>query len=104
MEGFTPGQRTIVIIAGIGLLMGAFALSRWVTQPTWAPLFGNLSGADASAVVEQLTADGVKYKLADGGATVLIPQDLVYDERISLLGKGLPSGEGGDGWSLLDEQ
>jgi flagellar M-ring protein FliF len=104
MEGFTPGQRSVVIVAAIALLMGAFALSRWVSQPSWAPLFGNLSGGDASAVVEQLNADGVKYKLADGGATVLIPQDQVYDERIALLGKGLPSGEGADGWSLLDKQ
>jgi flagellar M-ring protein FliF len=103
-EGFTTGQRTIVIVAAIALLMGAFALSRWVSQPSWAPLFGNLSGADASAVVDELNADGIKYKLADGGATILIPQDQVYDERIALLGKGVPSGEGGDGWSLLDEQ
>ena len=104
MEGFTPGQRSVVIVSAIALLMGAFALSRWVAQPSWTPLFGNLSGADASAVVDQLNADGIKYKLADGGATVLVPQNVVYDERVALLGKGLPSGEGGDGWSLLDKQ
>jgi flagellar M-ring protein FliF len=104
MEGFTPGQRSVVIVAAIGLLMGAFALSRWVAQPTWTPLYGNLSGADASAVVEQLDADGVKYKLADGGGTILIPQDQVYAERIAISGKGLQPTDGGDGWSLLDEQ
>ena len=104
MEGFTPGQRSVVIVAAIALLMGAFALSRWVSQPSWAPLYGNLSSADASAVVEQLNSDGIKYKLADGGGTVLVPQDQVYAERISLGGKGLPTGEGQDGWSLLDKQ
>jgi flagellar M-ring protein FliF len=75
-----------------------------VSQPTWAPLYGNLSGADASAVVEQLNTDGIKYKLADGGSTVLIPQDQVYDERIAISGKGLQPTDGGDGWSLLDKQ
>jgi flagellar M-ring protein FliF len=104
MEGFTPGQRSVVIVVAIALLMGAFALSRWVSQPTWAPLYGNLTGEDASAVVEQLTADGIKYKLTDGGGTVLVPQDQVYDERIALAGKGLTGGEGEDGWSLLDKQ
>ncbi|HST80447.1 MAG TPA: flagellar basal-body MS-ring/collar protein FliF [Kineosporiaceae bacterium] len=103
-DGFTPGQRGIVIVAVIALLMGAFALSRWVSQPSWAPLFGNLSGSDASAVVDELNADGIKYKLADGGQTILIPQDQVYDERIALLGKGVPTGDGEDGWSLLDKQ
>src|SRR5689334_12191180 len=104
MEGFTPGQRSVVVVAAIALLMAAFALSRWVSQPNWTPLFGSLSGSDASAVVEQLNADGVKYKLADGGATVLVPQDQVYNERIALSGKGLPAGTGTDGWSLLDKQ
>ncbi len=104
MEGFTPGQRSVVIVAAIALLMGAFALSRWVSQPSWAPLYGNLTGEDASAVTEQLNADGIQYKLADGGATILVPQDQVYDERVALSGKGLPSGEGSDGWSLLDKQ
>jgi flagellar M-ring protein FliF len=104
MDGFTPGQRSVVIVAVIGLLMGAFALSRWVSQPNWAPLYGNLSGGDASAVVEELTANGIKYKLADGGATVLVPADQVYAERVALSGKGLPSGEGEGGWALLDKQ
>jgi flagellar M-ring protein FliF len=104
MEGFTPGQRSVVIVAAIALLMGAFALSRWVSQPSWTVLFGNLSGADASAVTEELGASGVQYKLADGGSTVLVPQDQVDATRVALSGQGLPSGEGSDGWSLLDKQ
>jgi flagellar M-ring protein FliF len=105
MDGFTPGQRSVVIVTAIGLLMGAFALTRWASQPDWAPLYGGLSGADANAVVEQLNADGVKYKLSGGGSTILIPQDQVYAERISLAGKGLTGGDSEtDGWSLLDKQ
>jgi flagellar M-ring protein FliF len=103
-SGFTPGQRSVVIVAVLALLMGAFAISRWVAQPSWTPLYGNLAGADADAVVTQLNADGVKYKLADGGGTVLVPQSQVYAERISLSGKGLPSGASADGWALLDKQ
>lgn len=103
-EGFTPGQRSIVIVSVIALLMGAFVISRWAAQPSWTPLYGNLAGADADAVVTQLTADGVKYKLADGGATVLVPQSQVYAERIAMSGKGLPAGDTQGGWSLLDKQ
>jgi flagellar M-ring protein FliF len=105
MSGFTNGQKAVVIVGVVALAMGAFALSRWVAQPNWAPLYGNLSGADASAVTQQLNADGVKYTLADGGATILVPQAQVYAERIALSGKGLPAGDnGGSGWSLLDKQ
>jgi flagellar M-ring protein FliF len=104
MSGFTAGQRSVVVVVGLAVVIGAIALSRWVAQPSWTPLYGNLSGTDASAVVEQLNTDGVPYKLTDGGATVLVPQSQVYDVRVALSGKGLPSGDGQNGWSLLDKQ
>ncbi len=101
--GFTPGQRGVVVVAVLALVLGAFAFSRWVSQPSWTPLFSNLSGTDASAVVEQLRTDGVEYQLTNGGSTVLVPQAQVYDLRVSLAGKNLPAGDAG-GWSLLDKQ
>ncbi len=106
MGGFTPGQRSVVVVAILGLLLGAFALSRWVAQPSWTVLYGNLSGADAQAMVDQLNTDGVKYKLEDGGSTVLVPQGQVAQERIALAGKGLTGGDSAssDGWSILDKQ
>jgi flagellar M-ring protein FliF len=106
MTGFTAGQRSVVIVAILALLMGGYALSRWVAQPDWEPLYGGLSGTDASSVTQQLGTDGVKYKLAEGGTTILVPKDKVYSERIALAGKGLPAGSGtsSDPWSLLDKQ
>lgn len=102
--GFTPGQRGILLVAVVALVLGAVALTRWVSQPTWAPLYGNLEGSDANAIVEQLQAEGVAYKLADGGHSVLVPQALVYDLRVSLSGKGLPATTSSGGYSLLDKQ
>ncbi len=78
--GFTPGQRGVVVVAVLALVLGAFAFSRWVSQPSWTPLFSNLSGTDASAVVEQLRTDGVEYQLTNGGSTVLVPQAQVATE------------------------
>lgn len=105
MVGFTTGQRAIVAVAALALLLGAFGLTRWIAQPTWTPLYGNLSGSDANAIVEQLRSDNVQYKLADGGATVLVPQAQVYALRVELSGKGLPAGDSSNGgYSLLDKQ
>lgn len=103
LAGFTPGQRGVVAVAAIALVLGAVGLSRWAAQPTWTPLFSNLSGGDANAIVEQLRTDSITYQLADGGATVLVPQSQVYDVRVSLAGKGLPSSDS-DGYSILDGQ
>jgi flagellar M-ring protein FliF len=107
LAGFTLGQRAVVVVAVLGLVLGAMALSRWVAQPTWAPLFTNLTGSDANAIVTELGTEGVQYQLANQGTTVLVPQAQVYSLRITLQGKGLPANTGatgGNSYSVLDSQ
>ena len=77
--------------------------SSWAATPNYAPLYSNLSSEDASAVVEQLDADGVPYELGNNGSTIMVPQDQVYSTRISLSGEGLPSNSGDGGYSILDD-
>lgn len=101
VAGFSVAQRTIAIIGIAVLAMGVFALSSWLTRPTLTPLFSGLSASDANAVVEQLRASSVPYELTDGGATVLVPEQHVYDQRLVAASAGLPSG-GSSGYSLLD--
>ncbi|WP_316316507.1 flagellar basal-body MS-ring/collar protein FliF, partial [Clavibacter michiganensis] len=61
-----------------------------------------LAAADASSITDQLTTDGVPYQLTDGGATILVPQDKVYSERLKAASNNLPSSNEG-GYSLLDK-
>jgi flagellar M-ring protein FliF len=105
LAGFTIGQRAVVLVAVLALALGAFALSRWAAQPTWAPLFTNLSAENASAIVDQLRTDGVQYQLSNGGGTILVPLAQVDNLRVSLAGKGLTTTGGNDGgYSVLDKQ
>ena len=100
---FTTGQKTIAVIGGLALVLGAVMVFRWASTPTYAPLFTNLAPADASAVVDKLNSAGTPYKLSDGGGTVMVPQADVYSSRIQLSGEGLPS-QGSDGYGILDKQ
>ena len=102
VKQFSMAQRTLGIIGIAVLVLGAVFLSSTLNKPTLSPLFTSLSGADASAVVDQLTSDGVKYELSDGGSTVLVPADKLYGERIKLAAAGLPTNADGGGYSLLD--
>ncbi|WP_261166311.1 flagellar basal-body MS-ring/collar protein FliF [Microbacterium sp. Marseille-Q6965] len=102
ISSFTIAQRTIAIIGVAVLALGAVALASWLTRPQYAPLFTGLTATDASAVVEQLETAGVPYELADGGATVLVPQQDVYDQRLAAAASGLP-GDGTNGYTLLDD-
>ena len=102
VKGFSVAQRTIAVIGVAAVVLGAVALGGWLLKPQYSPLFSGLAPADASAVVDQLQSDGVTYQLTDGGATILVPQDQVYAERLKAAAAGLPSSNEG-GYSLLDK-
>lgn len=102
VSGFSIAQRTIALIGIALLVMGAIALGSWLTRPQMSPLFTGLSAGDASAVVEQLKSAGVPYELAEGGATVLVPDDQVYPQRLAAASAGLP-GDTSEGYTLLDQ-
>lgn len=101
LREFTVGQRTIAIIGVAVLVVGAIALGAWFTRSTYSPLFSGLSGPDASAIVDQLDADGVSYQLTDGGQTILVPDSEVNSARLKAAAAGLPSLDNG-GYALLD--
>jgi flagellar M-ring protein FliF len=100
---FSPGQKAATICTVLALAVGGFLFSSWASKPSMAPLYSNLSGSDASAIVDKLNAGGTPYKLADGGQTILVPQDKVYDLRLTMSGAGLPAGKD-TGYALLDKQ
>jgi flagellar M-ring protein FliF len=97
------GQKVVIGLLLVGLLLGGFFFFRWITAPTQAPLFSNLASTDASAIVDELNAAGVAYSLTDGGQTIMVAQDQVYNLRLTMSGKGLPAGQD-TGYALLDKQ
>jgi flagellar M-ring protein FliF len=97
------GQKVVIGLLLVGLLLGGFVFFRWITTPTQAPLFSNLASTDASAIVDELNAAGVTFDLADGGQTIMVDKDKVYELRLQMSGKGLPAGQD-TGYALLDEQ
>ena len=102
-RSFTPGQKAVTLFAVLALGFGGYFFATWAGKPTYSPLFSNLAPADASAIVDKLTADGVAYELADGGNTIMVPRDKVNDLRIAMSGAGLPA-QGDAGYALLDKQ
>jgi flagellar M-ring protein FliF len=101
-SGFTSGQKTTLGLAMAAVVLGGYFFTQWAAQPTWTPLYGNLSATDAGSVTQELSGKGVRYKLADSGTTVMVPQASVYQLRLDMSAKGLPTG-GSQGYALLDK-
>ncbi len=91
-------NRTIQLLIGLlgGALivgLGIFALMRF-RGPDYGVLFANLPPDDASAVVTKLKDVKIPYQLSNGGTTILVPQENVYEERVLLAGDGVVKGGG----------
>ncbi len=53
LAGFTNGQRGVIVVAVLALVLGAVGLSRWAAQPTWTPLFySGISEEDATSLLK----------------------------------------------------
>ncbi|MFZ4498213.1 MAG: flagellar basal-body MS-ring/collar protein FliF, partial [Burkholderiales bacterium] len=56
---------------------------------------------DGGAILAQLSQLNVPYRMGDGGASIMVPEEVVYDTRLKLAAQGLPRG-GATGFELLD--
>src|SRR3984957_149354 len=102
LAGFTMGQRVMIGLAVLGLILGGVAFMSSESKPSYQPLFTNLQAADSRAVTAQLTTAKVPFQLSDGGSTVLVPAADVDQERVALAEQGLPN-SGTVGFSNLEK-
>ncbi|MBN2298460.1 MAG: flagellar M-ring protein FliF [Deltaproteobacteria bacterium] len=97
------GQR-FGLFAVIGLAAAVISVTlMWTIAPTYQYLFTDLDEADASLIVQHLKENRTPYKLTKGGTAVMIPEENVYETRLSLASQGLPKGGVGKGFALFDE-
>ena len=95
-------QRVLVASCAVGLVAGSIGLSIWLSRPEYKVLYSNLGPEDASHVVKALQADKIEYQLTDNGATIMVPQEVVYDQRIKIAGEGGLVGQG-IGFEIFDK-
>lgn len=102
LSQLTPIQKIALGAAVLTLVAGAFVLTRSGADTAMAAVYTDLEPRDAAAVTDELISRNVEYELADGGRTVLVPSEQVYDLRVGLSSEGLPSSS--EGYALLDRQ
>jgi flagellar M-ring protein FliF len=79
------------ILIGVLAIIGAMAaLAMWAYRADYQVLFSDVAVRDAGAMTAELDRLKVPYQLTDGGATILVPKDLVYKTRLKLMSKDLP--------------
>jgi len=94
-------QRILVIGLCVSVIVVFLLMLFWFNQTSYKVLYSNLYQEDASRVVAFLEKEKVDYKLEANGATVLVPENRVYNLRLALAGAGALHGQG-VGFELFD--
>ena len=88
----------ISVVAIVLLLFIMFAFN----EPTYTTLYSNLPSNEASEVVSYLNNQKIGYKLENGGTSISVSKIDVYEVRLALAGKGIPS-TGMIGYEIFDK-
>ena len=100
-EGNLP-QKILIIGVIFSLTLIFILLLYWLNKEEYAILYSKLKQEDSAAVVQFLKQKKVKYKLADGGSTILVPKDQVYDLRLEIAGEEI-LGKGSVGFDIFSK-
>jgi flagellar M-ring protein FliF len=91
------------LLAGVSFIVLLTALLLWwVLSPREQLLFGNLREAEAAEIVKSLNEWKIPHDIGDGGSSISVAADKVYETRMRLISAGVPKG-GHVGFELFDD-
>ena len=106
VRGFSQLSNTqkVGYLVGIAAVIAlAFVVVLWARTPEYRVLYSNLSDRDGGDVIGALTTMNVPYRMAEGGAAIMVPAGMVYETRLRLASQGLPRGSS-VGFELMETQ
>jgi flagellar M-ring protein FliF len=98
----SPNQKMTAALSALGVAAVAALVLSWAGRPDYQVLYTGLKPEDGGKIVDKLKAKKVPFQLRDGGGTVLVPSQNVYETRLALATDGLPHA-GGVGYELFDK-
>ncbi|RMG69302.1 MAG: flagellar M-ring protein FliF [Calditrichaeota bacterium] len=90
LQSLTPGQRIGLFFGVAGVLAVLMVILIWTGSPKYDILYSQLSQKDAGMILEKLKDMQVPYRLENGGATIMVPANKVYELRLQFAREGMP--------------
>ncbi|MGD9823949.1 flagellar basal-body MS-ring/collar protein FliF [Desulfobacter sp.] len=93
-----------VLLGGLVLVVvaGFITMFFWANKTSYKVAYSGLSQEDAAAVVDILKSAKTPYRLTGDGTTILVPEAMVYDVRLTMAKEGIPKGSG-VGYEIFDK-
>ena len=85
---YTTAQKAVMITLSIGMVSAIIALVVWANRPEYELLYADIDPSTASKMVSDLKSEKVRYRLENGGKTILIPTESVSEWRLKFTEQG----------------
>lgn len=102
MKGMGATARAGLLVGVLIIVAGAIAAMWWVLTPKYQLLFGDLRETDAAEIAKSLDEWKVPHRFTEGGRSIEVAGDKVYETRMKLVSEGVPSG-GHVGFELFND-
>jgi len=92
-----------LLLAIIGTMVGAVVLLvQWAGRPDMRLLYDQLIPEEASKIVDKIAEKDIPYELKNGGTSIYVPKEQVYQLRLDMAKEGLPEGSQ-KGYKIFDD-
>lgn len=98
-----PVRIVAMVATGIGILVAIALLFVWAGEKTYVPLMTNLNPEDSTNIIRILRDKKIPFKMDQGGRTISIPPESLYDFRLELASLGMPQSSV-VGYELFDKE
>ncbi|RFU71283.1 flagellar basal body M-ring protein FliF [Peribacillus saganii] len=88
--GRSRSQKMMMIGSAVIVLLLVAVASILASRTTMVPLYSNLSPSETGTIKESLDGRGIQSEIAEGGTTILVPEESVDSLKVELAAEGLP--------------
>jgi len=96
-------QRALLIAIVMACVLVGGLLTKWATRPDMQLLYSGLSAEEAGTIVDNISKSNIRYELRAGGTSIYVPEEHVYQLRLTMAKEGLPKGDQG-GYKIFDNE
>lgn len=102
LNKLNPKQKFMLVLGILLTMVLLSVLLFFLNEPNYTTLYSGLSQEDASKVIDYLNSQKILYKFDDNGQSIKVPREKVYEIRLALAGRGVPS-SGVIGYEIFDK-
>ena len=96
-------QRALLIALFLTFVAAGALLTYWARRPDMRMLYQEIAPEEAAKITEKISDKDIAYELRNGGTSIYVPREQVYQLRLDMAKEGLPIGEQG-GYKIFDNE